>query len=84
MARSLTRSMLATAFACGIVAAGAAPASATSCVGTASIEVVCVRNVPVYRECVFLGGPTCTWVEVDAPLCIYNYGPLANGSTVWC
>jgi hypothetical protein len=82
----LTRTLAVATFVAGAVAAGAAPASAATCVGTSRTVVACVAPpVPVYSDCVYLGSPPCTQVTVTGPLCIY--GTIGSGGqfqTTWC
>jgi hypothetical protein len=86
MSRWMTRSLAVATFVAGGVAAGAAPASAYTCVGTERTVVACVGDpVTVYSDCVYAGRPPCTQVTVTGPLCIY--GTIGNGGqfqTTWC
>jgi hypothetical protein len=84
MSRMLRRSLLVAALAGGGVAMAAAPASADPCVGTQNIGVVCVGRRTLVNDCVYVGSPPCTPVNLTAPVCVYGGGTTWELWTIGC
>jgi hypothetical protein len=59
----------------------ATPAQA-GCVGTQNTAGVCTEVGVLYSDCVYLGGPQCTWVYVLGPRVTACW--LGNPSLITC